>query len=761
MTDLSPVPSATAAAPRVEVMGVRHHGPGSARAVARALDELEPDVVLVEGPADCDHLIEFLTGARLTPPVALLAAVADDPGTSAFWPFASFSPEWQALRWATERGVPARFIDLPAGVTLAARPAAVVPVEDEDDEQDDGPTSPAGVRHDPIAALAAAGGYDDPERWWEDVVESRTEHPTPFSSITAAMVELRAAAPELDAHEARREAHMRQQVRAALKAGHQRVAVVCGAWHAPALSGKLPPATGDAKLLAGMPRKKVTLTWVPWTASRLARAAGYGAGITSPGWYEHLFTTQDDVIASWLVQVGAALRDKDLPVSSAHVIEAVRLADALATVRGRHVAGLAEVTEATRAVLCDGDDSLVQHVTAQLVVGERLGEVAADVPTVPLDADLRATAKRLRLAFSAAPKALDLDLRRDTDLVRSRLLHRLTLLGIGWGDLDAARSRSTGTFREAWTLLWRPELSVAVVEAAQWGTTVQSAATARCIERAATGDLSELTALLEVALLADLPAAASPLLTRVDEQAAHDGDIARLMAALPPLVRAHRYSDVRGTSTAELARVTDSLVVRICAGLPAAVTGIDDDAATVMRGHVDATHAAVRLRADDDGTRTWHATLRALADRPDISGALTGRATRLLLDAGELDVADVRARVGVHLSYGTPARAQAAWVDGFLAGGGLLLAHDRALLAVVDDWVATLPAAAFTDVLPMLRRTFGAMPPAERRNVGDAARALTTGTITGAGAAPPGTVLDPDLVAGPVRTVALLLGARL
>ncbi|MFC4615988.1 DUF5682 family protein [Cellulomonas algicola] len=800
---------------RVEVMGVRHHGPGSARAVVAGLDALEPDVVLIEGPADCDHLVPFVAGGRLVPPVAMLAAVADDPATSSFWPFAEFSPEWQALVWATARGVPVRFVDLPAGAVLAARAAqdaaagehAGDPEGDGEHEDgdgdgertdaggdgertdaggdgertggdaertdvdrdapgaadgvvpwtDDGPTSPAAVRRDPVAALAAAAGYDDPERWWEDVVESRTDGPTPFAVITEAMAALRAAAPEADEHEARREAHMRQQLRAALKAGHRRVAVVCGAWHAPALTTPLPPAAGDARLLTGLAKKKVTLTWVPWTSSRLARASGYGAGITSPGWCEHLFRTDRDVVASWLVQVGAALREKDLPVSSAHVIEAVRLAETLATVRGRHLPGLAEVTEATRAVLCDGDDALVAHVTAQLVVGERLGEIGDDVPTVPLDADLRATARRLRLAFSAAPRTLELDLRRDHDLARSRLLHRLTLLGVPWGQADEARSRSTGTFREAWSLVWRPELAVAVVEAALWGTTVEAAATARCVDRAADADLRELTGLLEVALLADLAAATGPLLGRVDEQAAHDGDIGRLMAALPPLVRAHRYSDVRGTGTADLARVADGLLARICAGLAAAVTGLDDEAASALRGQVDATHAAVRLRDDPDGLRAWLGTLRAVADRADISGALTGRATRLLLDAGELDVDEVRARMGQHLSYGTPARTQAAWVDGFLAGGGLLLAHDRALLGVVDDWLATLPTDAFTDALPLLRRTFGAMPPAERRNVGDAAVAVPA---SGRGPAASTTVaVDADLAAGPLRTVALLLGA--
>ena len=72
----------------------------------------------------------------------------------------------------------------------------------------------------------------------------------------------------------------------------------------------------------------------------------------------------------WLTKVAGVLRARDLPVSSAHVIEAVRLADTLAVLRGRPLAGLAEVNEAAKAVMCDGDDVAAAYVTRDLVVGE-------------------------------------------------------------------------------------------------------------------------------------------------------------------------------------------------------------------------------------------------------------------------------------------------------------------------------------------------------------------------------------------------------
>ncbi len=102
---------------------------------------------------------------------------------------------------------------------------------------------------------------------------------------------------------------MRQKIRAALKRGRERVAVVCGAWHAPVLRWPLPPAAADVRTLRGAPRRKITLTWVPWTHQRLASATGYGAGVASPGWYHHLWVAPDQPIVRWLAKVAQALRD--------------------------------------------------------------------------------------------------------------------------------------------------------------------------------------------------------------------------------------------------------------------------------------------------------------------------------------------------------------------------------------------------------------------------------------------------------------------
>lgn len=737
--------------PAHAVLGIRHHGPGSTRSVVAELDRLQPAQVLIEGPSDADPLLSFVSSADMRPPVALFAYDPAGPRTSAFWPFAVFSPEWQALRWAAAHRVPVRFCDLPSGAFLAS------------DDHDAGTRRPATVREDPIAMLASAAGYDDPERWWDDVIESRLDGQPPFDALTEAMAELRSVAgPDPDeVREQRREAHMRQAIRAAVKATDGPVAVICGAWHAPALAFPLGPAAPDAAILRGLPRRKTTLTWVAWTHSRLAAASGYGAGITSPGWYHHLFTAPDEVVTRWLTKVAGVLRAHDLPVSSAHVIEATRLAETLATLRGRPLAGLLEVTEATRAVLCEGNEAAVAFVQHDLVVGELLGAVPEDAPSVPLEVDLRAQARSLRLKIDPLEKAITLDLRKDSDRAKSVLLHRLGGLGIDWGTVREDEVRAMGTFRETWTLRWRPELAVAIVDAAGWGTTVAAAAAAKLLDAAHTaGDLRVLTEAVEHALLADLLDTLPETLALLEAQAAVDLDAVRLMAAIPALVRAVRYGDVRSTDTGAMAAVVDSLVLRVCAGLPASVTSLSDDAAADHRAHIDKVHQALAVHArtpSGPATRErWLGTLRQLVERRDLHGLLAGRLVRLLVDAGVVPAAEASRRFAAHLSIGVSAGDKAAWAEGFLGGTGLLLVHDTELLGVLDSWVTSLNEEDFHDVLPLLRRTFGEFAPSERQNIADQVGRL------GSAAQRPVDVetIDPERAAGALRTVAGILAGR-
>lgn len=750
---------------QVSIFGIRHHGPGSARSLCQALELLGPDALLIEGPPDAEGLLSWAAHVDLQPPVALLIYVRDEPGRAVYYPFAVFSPEWQALQYGLRKGIPVRFMDLPQAFSLA-------PAEEEAQASADEaipPSSPSSLAAadpearetdlsplDPLTWIAWSAGYSDSERWWEHMVEHRGDSRELFTAIGELMGALRTEVeknpPEgfdtsalSSPREMQREAYMRQTIRNAQKEGFTNIAAVCGAWHAPALK-EMPPAAHDARLLKGLKKVKVEAAWVPWSYGRLSWMSGYGAGIESPGWYEHLWQAREARLSTtrisinWLARVAHLLREEDLDASSAHVIEAVRLAEALAALRGRPLPGLPELSEAVETVFCFGNDLSMQLIAEKLVVNEKLGRVPDEAPVTPLQADLARQQKRLRLPPEAILRDIDLDLRKPNDLERSALLHRLGLLGIEWGVARAAAGKK-GTFHELWQLRWQPEFAVGVVEASLWGNSVADAATAlACHQADQAAELPALTGLISEVMLADLPRAVSHLIARLDSEATAASDVGQLMDALPALAQVLRYGNVRQTDTEMIARVHAGLFARICVGLLPACGSLNDEAAEEMLGHLTGVHQTVVLLQIPEDTEAWQATLQNLVNQSGLHGLIAGRVCRILLDRAVFDSAEAARRMGLALSTATDPNQAASWVEGFLRDSGALLLHDDALWRVLDSWVASLSADAFTQLLPLIRRTFSTFAPAERRAMGERARRGTT-----AGASPQAPAADFDV----------------
>jgi Family of unknown function (DUF5682) len=729
----------------VHVFGVRHHGPGSARSLEAALGALKPDCVLIEGPPDADGVIEFAGSLEMKPPVALLVYASDDPSRSVFYPFASFSPEWVAIRFALHKRVPVRFMDLPqahqllpdgpeadAEPTLEADPAT--PSESAATVQVDDPAM------DPLGFLARVAGFSDGERYWEFLVESRGGTQEVFPGILEAMralrdESLRLAGQRLEAssadavRESRREAFMRQTIREAIAAGHERIAVVCGAWHAPMLevtNAAVPSAKDDAATLKGLDKAKVTATWVPWSHGLLARSSGYGAGVDSPGWYAHLFDhahlDSQGVTVNWMARVARLLRGKDLDASSASVIESVRLAEGLAAMRGLPLPGLQEVSESARALFCWDSDAPMQLIHRELILNEALGSVPPETPAVPLQRDFEATVKSLRLKLDAGVQDIDLDLREASGLAKSQFLHRLALLGVKWGAFSG--NKGTGTFREAWQLKWEPAFSVRLVEVSRYGATVEGAAQNFAMEIArGSTTLPELSGLLDAVMLAALPEATDEILRKLEALSASSSDVAHLCGALPPLVRVARYGNVRQTDASTVRRVITTLVTRVVIGFPGACSSLNDDAADAMYTHLLATHNAIQTLEDAAHRTSWLGMLEGLVHKRGLHGLIAGRAARLLLEAGTFSNDDTARELGLAASRAGSPDVVAAWVDGFLRDSGAILVHDDALFAVLDSWIAGLTGDDFQAIVPLLRRTFSTFEAPERRNIGEKARA--------------------------------------
>ena len=707
---------------RVRFFGIRHHGPGSAKHLVQAFEELKPDCVLIEGPPEANDLIVHVSDPDLVPPVALLIHATADPAKSAFYPFAVFSPEWQAMRWAIEHRVQVRFIDLPVAQSMALQqdvqakemPGLFDQEKSENSETESAPDDPWRAR------VFGREGQD----WWNRQVEERQADEGIFEAIAQGMGFLRdeigidGHRSDTDRREMCREASMRENIRLAKKQGHQRIAVVCGAWHVPALS-KEGMEKHDAATLKGLPKIKVEATWAPWSYPHMSSESGYGAGIDSPGWYEHLWNEQNAGASraiGWLSRVSSLLRKNGIDCSSAHVIEAVRLTETLTALRGHASPGIEELQEATQTVICFGDKAPLDVIRKELIVGDRIGSVPASMPILPLQKDIEQTQTSLRMKPSALDKVQELDLRTPNDLARSHFLHRLKALGIDWGRLT--RVGGKGTFKEAWSLRWEPSFSINVIEASRWGSTVLEASSKKVInESLSVEKLSEMAELIDVVLLANLEDVIKPVTEQLEKQAAITGDCLELLKTIAPLANVFRYGSVRKTNTDVLAHVLDGIVVRVGIALPSSCSDIDDKAATQLKASILQANEAVKLRDDGSSTKTWHRALATISRKESAHPLIRGLAARILLDDNEMSSEEVNQLMGLNLSTSVDPFHASAWIDGFMNRNAMVLLNDETAWSLIDAWVQELSADHFLAIVALLRRTFSEFSQSERRDI--------------------------------------------
>ena len=713
----------------VEYFGIRHHGPGSARRLVEALDELRPCEVLIEGPSDLSDQLPLLADPGMVPPVALLAYPKDTPERAFFWPFAVFSPEYQAVLWAVRNHVPVRFIDLP----VAWRLPAGDPAEDGGEEADEAvvedtanapdaeaPTLSERIARDPIGILALAAGYEDGESWWRDVIEENPDPGPIFAAVSDAMTALREGEGTLPRLEAAREAHMRLEIAKVAKQAAGPIAVVCGAWHVPALKARH-TVKDDTALLKGAPKANITATWAPWTSPRLAFGLGYGAGVAAPGWCKHLWEVPgSEQATSWVARIARLLRAEGQIVSTASLIEAERLAVSLAAVRGRPRPGFEELREAVVATLCFGDPILWRIIETRLLLGNEVGEVPENVPAAPLLEDLQRQQRKARLKPEALERELSLDLRSEAGLFRSTLLHRLNLLDTPWGKLaDAGKSR--GTFRERWTLRWEPEYAVQLVENLVHGTTIEKAAAGRLIARLNTADrLGEIADLVFGAMTAQLPETAEAGTARLADRAGQTSDTLELLGALPGLAEVIRYGKARKTDPNQLSGLFGKIGTQAALGLHYAARNLDAEAARTVLVAIRRGDGAIRLAETEDGlAATWTLGLQRVAADEQSARLVMGGAARLLYEADEMSADEAVTLLGRMLSPGTAPADAAAFFEGFFEGSGKRLLYDAGLRDCVDAWLVSLDDETFTDYLPVFRRVLCELDKTEKRRLLD------------------------------------------
>jgi Family of unknown function (DUF5682) len=749
--------------PLARLFGVRHLSPMAALHLLAELDALRPTAVLIEGPADATERMTRLVHQRTRPPVALLAYTKQRPVRSFLYPLAAYSPEWIALNWAVKHHVELRFMDLPAEATLAQL-GEVSEKSGDTKEPGDPDAAPEQPTHappfDPWREIARLSGEVDYETWWERNFEHTTDPDSYFRQINELGHGLRELTPGgRPARDLLREAHMRRCIRDVLQSHPaDRVAVVCGAMHVPALTDDLPALTDDQ--LTALPRVETLLTLMPYSYPRLSAQSGYGAGNHAPLYFQRLYEQakagkRDELPSQWLSELTHAMRQAGHIRSPADVIEAVRLAQALAILNAGPAPTLGDLRDAAATCLGLGDPERVRPHLAALEIGHQVGRLPPDVGQTALQEDFEFQLDRLRLTDykKDLDQKLELDLRESHEAVtpeealrdrnRSAFLHRLLLTripfgapiareevaasattGMAWNpeseaDLLRVQRDTHGTAHELWRLHWVPECEVQLAETSMNGDTVEAVAGQKLLDGVAECDsLAAVSGVVRQAVLCQLPDSLGLARERLQALAVEHSSLPDLAGAVGCIGDVIRYGSVRKVDPEPFRPLLFQLFLRGTLQLEADCHCHADAAADMRQAITTLDDSSTQHAADVDAAR-WKEQLDQVARSDTVQPYLAGFVTALLLAQGRFPEDDLAREVNRRLSPATDLAASMAWLEGILAGNRQALFTRLVLWRQLDHFLVGLDDETFQRALVPLRRTFGEFSVAEVRRVID------------------------------------------
>lgn len=708
------------------LIGVRHHSPALSARIEQMLDDYKPAVVLIELAGEFDAWLEWLGHPDTVAPVAL-AAVPESGTGLVFYPFADFSPELAAVRWAVKHGVPVKSCDLHAGHRLdyerdgaRARPGAMSRVERHFNTQ----------------------GFED---LWDRGVEARA----PGSSAEAVRRTglylgwgLRYDAylqDAIDTYDALREARMREIIEASGGYTGTQVAVIVGAFHAPALLAQPQMMRDDVKAPTGQPTQMVT-SLIPYAFELLDSRSMYPAGIRDPMWQQRVMHAKtpeqvEALAADVIVSISRDMRSQGHVAGVPDAAAATQMAIDLARLRGLPAPSRQEVIEGIQSAMARGEvmgrGRNLAKAMERVMVGRQRGQLAADSPRSGLYPHVLELLAELDLPgpgrSTTDPIRLD-PLRSERDKRRHIALERMSICGIPYATETAGRAiGATDTLTRLWEIHWQVSTDAMIELAGIWGVTLKQA-TLGAIQwdeqrsrESEQWDARSMLAIAERCARAALPEMTAESIARLHNEYLPIADLRHILNGLRFIEAVHQGHfpglDPQEMSLPDPPRSSFlAAAIRACEGISGShdLSDVRDFMEVVAHAELQPPNDALGL-----GRLNWLAESFSRSGAPTMQGA--GLAARVIMGTISPEKFGQQTVSWLLAANNADERTKLTHrMRGLLTAATSILENDATLLETLTNEIESMPDDAFLAQLPSLRGGFDVLSAAARGRLLDA-----------------------------------------
>lgn len=498
----------------IQFVPIRHHSPACAIHVRKMITDYKPDVILVEGPSDANHLISVIQNKEIKTPVAIIDYFKDDKNQYELngvitpaeevpfkfystYPFIEFSPEFQAIVNGGDLEIPVYFIDIGLDKKLTDLKDRI---KDKNNPERDKIISKQlwsdyhFTNNNYITSLVKNSSCRDFNEFWFNFFEIDSVRLTAeefftklftFGTITRKLTpdEILSADGTL-----LREDFMLNQI-IDYKGNYKKILVITGAFHTlPLLIYDYSKKTKKPKSI----KESSTVMVTPYSYYELSEISGYQSGINYPNFCHQVFkemskgnsTPFAPIVNNILSLTTKTNFSTYYAISTADIISAYHLAFNLASLRGREDLSPYDMFDAIQSSFIKEELTAEIHPVLKQVelflTGTAVGYVPSDIIQLPVERDFYEQLRKLKLPQESEEKTVKCEIyNRDLHRTKSRFLWQTVLLGIPYAVLKTGpnyvENQSLWLLTEQWLVKWNKEMSFKFSDIAPYGTTIESA----------------------------------------------------------------------------------------------------------------------------------------------------------------------------------------------------------------------------------------------------------------------------------------------
>ncbi|MDR2869752.1 MAG: DUF5682 family protein, partial [Deferribacteraceae bacterium] len=695
--------------------------------------EYQPDAILIEGPADTNHLLAHIADEANRAPICIYYAYTNEEQerTSCYFPMLDYSPELAALRHGFANGIHTAFIDLPYSILA-------------DKGLDDDEKLNASYNNDYfmarsryIEALCKKQNCRNYAELWESMFElngigmSTEEF---VRNMLAFCYFSRLDYPEdvlKDEGCLEREAYMAVEIRKAMQ-NHKKVLVITGGFHTGALLKLIYSKDKPAKP-ASMPVSESYL--IPYSYEESDSLMGYASGMPYPAFYQRvhsnitdstLDTAFDEAVMHYLILTGQALRAKGINISISEETAAFVQGRGLADLRGKRQAGVYELLDGITSAYIKSELNVVSSElmrTCKTVLrGTQTGSVTDKADIVPLLKDFWATVKHYGLKTGTVKQELALDILSNTrHRQMSIFLRRLEFLGVGFAEMVTGpdyRAQDTSRVRERWLYAHNAKVNARIIDVSYLGGSVQEA-TSNLINKqqdAGSQSCAAYATLLVDVIVMDLPSFVAPLLEQVRTAITEDGAFDSLVQAASKLMFIEQIAWMLNSKLDSLDILT--LIYAKAASMLPYITAKDENDDKQLAKLTKSLYQVAMLDIIDGSI--FDEALLELVSKDNVSPYLYGTACGLLYSRELLTVEAVLQHTNAYLAgTGDMVIKAGLFLGGLFYTAWDIIFHHDDFVSGLSNMLQSLDQEAFMGMLPDLRLAFSTFTPSSINRIAE------------------------------------------